>query len=184
MRCELVNGTIYMMAAPSMDHQLISMELSHIFRSFLDDKPCRVLASPVDVRLEADPDEDENRSKNDDTVCQPDLIVVCDRKKLQKKACIGAPDLAIEILSPSTKKHDMETKYREYLTAGVREYWIVDPDAKTIMCGILTEHPGGFYDYNWQTYKEGGMAPVGIFDGKLLVDVTRLFKSAELEEAN
>jgi Uma2 family endonuclease len=181
MRCELINGDIYMMASPNYIHQKLQGWLYKVLDTFLEGKQCVAMLAPFDVRLRADPNDDED-AKDDDLVVQPDLIVVCDRNKLKdKKACRGAPDLVIEILSPSTRKLDLEIKRQEYVSAGVREYWVVDPEARTISCGILTEQPGGFYDYNWYTWKEGDAAPVGIFEGGLAVDVSKLFAAAELE---
>ncbi|MDR2182743.1 MAG: Uma2 family endonuclease, partial [Clostridiales bacterium] len=101
-RCELIDGEIYFMAAPRPIHQIISGGLYRKFSEHLDGKKCKVFL-PIDVRLNAD--------KGDDTVVQPDLLVVCDRDKLDDKGCKGAPDLVIEILSPSTASYDMMTKF-------------------------------------------------------------------------
>jgi Uma2 family endonuclease len=131
-RYEIINGTAYMMSAPSVAHQIISRELLGQFWTFLKGKSCQVFTAPFDVRLF--PKEDGS----DDTVVQPDLLVICDASKLADgKACRGAPDLVIEILSPSNADIPMLLKFTKYLTAGVREYWIVEPEEKYIQVHIL-----------------------------------------------
>ena len=123
LRCELIDGLIYMMASPSLWHQHIVRRLSIQLSSFLEGKPCQVILSPFDVRLF--PDED---NKDTDVVI-PDLIVVCDPKKLSDgKACRGAPDFIIEVLSPSTGKRDLLTKKLLYAQSGVKECWFIDQE--------------------------------------------------------
>jgi Uma2 family endonuclease len=99
-RAEIINGKIYMMSPPLTMHQRISMRLSTQIANFLKGKPCEVFAAPFGVRLF--PKED----KTDDTVVEPDIAVVCDSSKLDERGCNGAPDLVIEIISPSTVSHD------------------------------------------------------------------------------
>jgi len=123
-RYEVIYGEAFMMASPSMAHQAILMELSNQFYIWLRGKPCRVFAAPLDVRLFP---EDDN---SDDTVVQPDLLVVCDRAKFSKGSVNGPPDLAVEILSPSTSRKEHLLKFGAYLDAGIREYWIVDPEKR------------------------------------------------------
>jgi Uma2 family endonuclease len=131
-RAEIVNGRVYMMSPPVTEHQRVSMALSALIWTFLDDKPCQVFPAPFGVRLF--PREDES----DDTVVEPDIVVVCDPAKLDKRGCNGPPDLIIEILSPSTTSHDKVVKFNKYLQAGVREYWIVDTDIKGIEVFVLS----------------------------------------------
>ena len=120
-RFELVDGIAYSMGAPTVAHQIISMELSGAFFNYFKDKSCRVFAAPFDVRLFPKNDE------SDDTVFQPDISVICDKTKLvDGRACKGAPDLVIEILSNSSIMMDRKIKPEKYLKAGVKEYWIVD----------------------------------------------------------
>jgi len=126
-RYELIFGEAYAMAAPSERHQSISMELSTQFQTFLRGKPCKVYAAPFDVRLFYKKDE------RDDTVVQPDIVVICDEKKRGTEGCRGAPELVIEILSPSNTAAEMERKLLLYLKAGVHEYWVVNPDNKSIV---------------------------------------------------
>ena len=125
-RFELINGIAYGMASPSTEHQLIVSVLNAEFYNFLKGKKCRVIPSPYDVRLFYEDDE------SDDSVVQPDLIVVCDSNKLVKEGCRGAPDLAIEILSPSNSAIEMHRKLNLYLEAGVQEYWVIDPEEKLV----------------------------------------------------
>jgi Uma2 family endonuclease len=151
-RYELIDGIPYMTAAPSRIHQEILVELSGQLRDFLKGKPCKLFVAPFDVRLNAD--------SGDDNVVQPDLLVVCDRSKLDDKGCTGAPDMIIEILSQSTARYDRVLKFNTYRHAGVREYWIVDPDSKTVTAHILK---GG--DYATRAYGDTDTAPVHVLQG-------------------
>ena len=124
-RVELIDGIFYDMAAPTTHHQAIA---GYIYKLFLDfvlvnKGPCFPFISPVDVQLDCD----------DKTVVQPDVLVVCDRSKYRKGRVFGAPDLVIEVLSPSTKKKDMHLKYFKYANAGVREYWMIDLKKRSIV---------------------------------------------------
>ncbi|TGY95102.1 Uma2 family endonuclease [Petralouisia muris] len=123
-RAEVFDGQIYYMASPSQDHQTISMELSTMLNTYLKSKhgPCRVFHAPFDVKLQDTPL----------TIVQPDLMIVCDKDKLDGKRCNGAPDFIIEIISPSNPADDYIRKLYYYKNAGVREYWIVDPRRKTV----------------------------------------------------
>ena len=133
-RYEIIDGIAYAMASPTMRHQIISWELTGIIYDCLKDKPCRAFTAPFDVRLF--PEEDDS----DTTVVQPDLLVVCDKSKLADgKACKGAPDLIIEILSPSSVIMDRKVKAEKYREAGVKEYWIVNSETLDIMVNRLTD---------------------------------------------
>jgi len=125
-RFELIYGEAYAMSAPAIVHQRILMKLAGECYVFLKGKKCEVFAAPVDVRLFYEEDE------SDDTVVQPDIIVVCDSEKLGDEGCRGAPDLVVEILSPSNTAIEMERKLNLYREALVREYWVVDPKNKHI----------------------------------------------------
>ena len=160
-RRELIDGVPYAMSAPSRSHQKTSMQLSVLLGNFLKGKPCEVFAAPFDVRLNAD--------TRDDTVVQPDVLVVCDESKLDEKGCIGAPDLAIVILSPSTAMRDKVLKYRWYLRSGVREYWIVSPDDKTVMVCILKNG-----EYVTTTYGGDEAVPVHVLEG-CIIDLPEVF---------
>jgi len=125
-RFELLYGESFMMAAPSTAHQAIIVELSRQIGNFLLGKPCKVFVAPLDVRLFP------LENNEDDTVVQPDVLVICDKKKISKQSVNGAPELAIEILSPATAKKYLAMKRQAYREAGVKEYWEIDPDAKTV----------------------------------------------------
>jgi len=121
-RCELIDGVVYNMGAPTVWHQDVAGEIFGQLREFLKGKKCRAYISPIDVRLKAD-----KRLMMDDTVVQPDVIVLCDKSKIDEgKSIKGAPDLVIEVISPSSIKKDKLLKFNQYKNAGVREYWVVD----------------------------------------------------------
>jgi Uma2 family endonuclease len=135
-RTELIYGAVFMLASPSRSHQEISGELFRQLANYLVGKACKVYAAPFDVRLfekEGDTPEDV------DTVVVPDLCVVCDKSKLDERGCKGAPDLIIEILSPTSRRHDRLVKLELYQRAGVREYWLVNPEDKTVQVMLLDE---------------------------------------------
>ena len=130
-RYEILDGVAYALAAPATIHQRVSGRLFSQFDAFLKGKKCEVFYAPFDVRLEA--------QVFDTNVVQPDLLVVCDKNKIDDKGCNGAPDLIVEILSPYSIQIDMFKKYNIYLRMGVREYWIVDPENKIIHVYILKD---------------------------------------------
>lgn len=128
-RWELIDGVPYNMSpAPSRTHQKILGELYKQIAVYLTGKTCEVYIAPFDVRLPKGDEKDEQIG----TVVQPDLVVVCNREKLDERGCKGAPDLAIEVLSPYTAGKDMKIKLSLYERVGVKEYWIVDPMNKTV----------------------------------------------------
>jgi len=152
-RWELIEGIPYAMSpAPSWIHQRVSSRLHGVLFNFLSGKPCEVFHAPFDVRLNAD---DE-----DDTVVQPDLVVICDNSKLGGTGCTGTPDMVVEILSPSTARHDRMVKFRLYQQYSVKEYWIVDPDTKIVQACLLS---GGLYVVNM--YGDTDSAPVHVLPG-------------------
>ena len=128
-RVEIIDGEVFMMAPPSSVHQEIAAELTRQFGNYLEGKQCKVYPAPFGVRLF---EQDGETPEDVDTVVEPDLSVVCDRSKIDKHGCKGAPDLIIEILSPSSLRHDRFVKLGLYQRAGVREYWIVDPEYKSV----------------------------------------------------
>ncbi|GHV83008.1 hypothetical protein AGMMS50212_03480 [Spirochaetia bacterium] len=125
-RYEVLNGIAYAMSAPNDAHQAISVELTMQIASFLHGQICKIRVAPYDVRLYYEEDE------SDDTIVQPDISVICDPKKRGTEGCRGAPDFVIEILSPSNTSEDTIRKFNLYMDAGVREYWIVAPETKTV----------------------------------------------------
>ena len=138
-RIELICGEPFMMAPPVRRHQEISGELFAQLHAYLKGKTCKVYPAPFAVRLF---ERDGDRPEDVDTMVEPDISVVCDTGKLDDIGCKGAPDLIIEILSPTTQRHDRMTKFNLYQQAGVREYWIVDPDGKSAQVFVLD---GGHY---------------------------------------
>jgi len=127
---ELIDGIIYKRGEPTRRHQKISRELSRQLSNFLLGKTCELYYAPFAVRLFAE----------ENTVFQPDLAIVCDPEKLTDYGCVGAPDFIVEILSPSTGGNDWIRKYNMYLRAGVKEYWIVDPEVKIVFVHILKDN--------------------------------------------
>jgi len=160
-RMELIDGMLYSMAAPSTVHQRISMDLSRQFSTYLLGKTCEVFAG-LAVKL----------AKN--TVYEPDLSVVCDKSKLDERGCNGAPDLIIEILSPSNSRHDRIVKRKAYRKAGVKEYWIVYPDERSVEIHILVND---MYTINVYT-EEDGLIPVSVLPG-FEIDLITLFPNEE-----
>ena len=123
-RAELIDGQIYYMAPPNRRHQQILLSLSRTIADYIDrkDGPCEVDIAPFAVFLNED----------DKNYVEPDISVICSPDKLNDKGCVGAPDWVIEIVSPGSKRMDYYNKLFKYRTAGVREYWIVDPDKNLI----------------------------------------------------
>ena len=156
-RVELIDGVFYDMAAPTTIHQGVAGFLHKKFLDFVMENkgPCFPFISPVDVQLDCD----------DKTVVQPDVLVVCDRTKYKNGRIFGAPDLVIEVLSPSTRRKDMQLKMYKYAGAGVREYWMVDPDKKLVVQYDL-EHLGIPAIYNFQS-----VIPVLIWDSACRIDL-------------
>jgi len=153
-RYELIYGEAFAMATPSIRHQAVSRELFGQFYNYLRGKPCQVFYAPVDVRLFYEEDE------SDDTVVQPDIVVICDKDKIAEESCHGAPDLVIEILSPSNIATEMERKFLLYREAGVREYWIVDSKNNTLKVHCFKDS-----GISTNTYKSADTVPVAILPG-------------------
>lgn len=165
---ELIDGKAVMMAPPSTVHQLISMELSRQLANFLEGKKCRAIPAPFAVRLF----EKENDAPSDvQTVVEPDITVVCDRSKLDEHGCKGAPDMVIEILSPSTRRHDRLVKLNLYQRAGVREYWIVSPGEQTVEVLLLED--GRLVPYGF--YEKTDIAKVNVLEGCFL-ELSKVFQ--------
>ena len=159
-RYELIDGVAYMMTppAPTLDHQDFAGEIYFQLRQALEGKPCRVYIAPVDVRLPKANEADEFI----DTVVQPDVLVVCDPDKLDRRRGVrGAPDFAVEVLSPSTASHDQVRKRRVYERAGVREYWLVHPTDRIITIYRLENGEFGKPDVG----ELSGETPVGVLPG-------------------
>jgi Uma2 family endonuclease len=122
-RRELINGEVFAMGAPSVRHQLVVLKLASQLDAALQGAPFTTLTAPVSVRL---PRANE-RNEDIDSVVEPDIVVVCDRRKLDSAGVRGAPDFIIEVISPSSAAHDYLRKRLLYEQAQVREYWLVHP---------------------------------------------------------
>ena len=132
---ELIKGKIFRMSpAPTSNHQIISGNVFAKFHIFLEDKKCKIYPAPFDVRL---PIKNQNADEDIYTVVQPDICIICDPEKVDRRGCLGAPDLIIEILSKSTSEIDRKDKYKIYEQAGVKEYWIVNPKEQTLLINTL-----------------------------------------------
>ena len=135
-RIELIYGDPFMMAPPVRSHQKISGELFGQLHNYLKGKKCEVYAAPFAVRLF---EQNDDYPEDVDTMVEPDISVVCDPGKLDDIGCKGAPDLVMEILSPTTQRHDRFIKFNLYQQAGVQEYWIVDPASKAVQVFVLDD---------------------------------------------
>ena len=152
-RCELIDGIIYMMASPTEAHQWVSDEILVQLKNFLRGKTCRAYSAPFDVRL--------NWDTSDDVVVQPDVLVVCDRSKVEDgKNCKGAPDFVVEVLSPSTSNHDVTTKLGKYLHAKVPEYWVVNTESRMVVAHRLVDD-----HYITTIYNAEAQVPVTALEG-------------------
>ena len=161
-RRELIDGVPYLMAGPNRRHQKILGNLYLQLGNFLKGKPCEVYLSGLDVRL--------NPDTLDDTVVQPDLVIICDHSKLDDAGCKGVPEMVVEILSPSNSRYDKVTKFNRYLKAGIIEYWIVDPVTQSLAVHILKDNNYITYPY---TNKE--KVPVHVLKG-CTIDLTEVFE--------
>lgn len=167
-RYELITGEPVLMApGPTTAHQDILGELFAQLHAYLKGKPCKAYLSPFDVRLF---EKERSRPADVDTVVQPDLIVVCDRNRVDARGVHGAPDMVIEILSSSTRQHDCLIKYNLYQQAGVKEYWIVDPDKKVVLVHKLVD--GQYHAPDAYTAEDS--VPVGVLED-CAVDLTAVF---------
>lgn len=161
-RVELLNGVIYDMAAPSTVHQYIITKFVTAFDNYITGKKggCMVFASPVDVQIDCD----------DRTMLQPDVVVICRRSKIINRCIMGAPDFVLEILSKSSRKMDLKLKMAKYAQAGVREYWVVDPDGEKTYVFWTDEED------LIRVYGPDEDVPVGIFENELTIPMKRLFE--------
>ncbi len=161
-RVELIDGMFFVMYAPTYIHQDIGSRICQSFRDYIDGKhgSCYAFVSPIDVQLDCD----------DRTMVQPDVVIICDPSKLKKGRIFGAPDLIVEILSKSTSKKDRGLKLAKYKRAGVREYWIVDPDWRQIRVYEFEKSDTP------REYEFEETVPVGIYDGDCKVDFSQIYE--------
>jgi Uma2 family endonuclease len=165
-RYELIDGVPYLMTpSPSVSHQEVSGNLHMQLKNHVAGGPCRVYYAPMDVRLNAD--------AADDTVVQPDLMVVCDKSKIGKGSIDGAPDIVVEIISPSSEHYDTGAKLDKYLGAGVRECWMVNPEARTVR---IYAGDGGGLEGRYRVYGETGAATSEVLRG-LVIPLSEIFSN-------
>ena len=160
-RAELIDGKLYDMAPPSFTHQMIVGGLTQILRNHVNAQggPCKVIPAPFAVNLFAD----------DTTYLEPDVSVICDPSKISEHGCEGAPDLVVEVVSPSSRRMDYLIKAARYEQAHVREYWIVDPMEKQTIVYRYDSEKGWATTYPFDT-----PIPVGIWDNATSVTVAEL----------
>ena len=170
-RVEIIDGVLYMQATPSPEHQEISMNLATQIAVYLKGKSCKVYAAPFSVRLLTKGD--ERKAEDVKKVVEPDITVVCDKSKIDNQGCKGIPDWIIEIISPSSIKHDRVTKFNQYEKAGVVEYWIVEPEGKILSVFLLQSD--GRYGRP-EIYTEEDKIIVSIFPD-LTIDLSAVFPS-------
>lgn len=164
-RAELIDGTFFFMEAPSLTHQDTITALIFEFELYIRSKNgnCKVFTSPIDVQLDCD----------NKTILQPDIVLSCEKNKRTRKRIIGAPDMCIEVTSASTRRQDYGLKVHKYMSAGVREYWIVDIQRKNIVCYYFeSEDYPVFYTFQ-------DKVPVKIYGGELVIDFCRISERIE-----
>lgn len=168
-RWELIDGVAYGMSSPTTYHQDIAAKLGMQITQFFQGKPCKVFYLPVDIFFPRVREQDED---DVDTVVQPDIVVVCDRSRIRGNGIWGAPDLAVEVLSPSTARKDLREKYDLYQRSGVKEYWVVDPPGHWVQQYVLGAD--GFYAPE-VTVIDKGVVSSPVFPG-LDVEVSSIWR--------
>lgn len=170
-RMELIDGVFHDMGQPSVRHQVIVQEIASAFRDFVrtNKGKCLPVISPIGVQIDRD----------DKNMLEPDLIVVCDPERFGEtngKWLAGEPDFVLEVLSPSSRKRDMTVKLHKYGKAGVREYWIIDPDRETlIVYEFAAEVTPTIYNFS-------DTVPVAIYNGALKIDLAQIRETVLLYE--
>jgi len=162
-RWEIIYGEAYAMSAPNASHQAILGEAHRQIANFLQGRECKAYPAPYDVRLFYEEDE------SDDTVVQPDISVVCAKEKRGPEGCRGAPDFVAEVLSPSNTAIEMQRKFNLYRDAGVREYWVVDGESKSVIAYLFDGDRVAS-----KSYGENDSAPVALLPG-LSIDLALVF---------
>ena len=173
-RRELFDGIVQLMSAPHIIHSIVTAGIFGRMWSYVKKRKgvCKIFHSPIDVRLPKNRETDDSKIY---TVVQPDIVVVCDPSKIDKKGIIGAPDLVVEVQSPSTAKLVMGKKFDLYEEAGVKEYWVVYPNAGLT---VFLLQDNGKYD-NGTTYDvvytPDAKVPVHTIEG-LEIELKELFE--------
>ncbi|MCL2435371.1 MAG: Uma2 family endonuclease [Lentimicrobiaceae bacterium] len=171
---EIIDGVIYLFAAPLREHAAAIISFLHRALPFVKRRKgkCKIYTAPFDVRLPLNGETANDKIYN---VVQPDICVICDASKLDKNGCIGAPDLVVEVISPSTSKRDLNEKFNLYEKAGVKEYWVVYPKDEAVKVFLL--QPEGKYDdgTTYEIARETTKVPVQTLEG-LVIDLEELFE--------
>ncbi len=162
-RCELIDGELIKMESPTRTHQSIAGFLFYKIYSYIEENggQCTPYIAPLDVQLD----------KDDRTMVQPDVMVVCHPEVETEKRLFGAPDFVAEILSPSTRRKDMVVKLHKYMNAGVREYWIIDPDEERVSTYLFGKDDN---DIAFASFSMQEDIPVGIYEGKCSINFSKL----------
>ena len=160
-RVELIDGRFYDMGSPTTLHQRIAPIVESIFEQHIEGNRglCVPFIAPMDVQLDSD----------DKTIVQPDVLVVCNRSKITRSRIVGAPDLIVEVVSPSNSSVDTILKLHKYKNAGVREYWIIFPDEKKVYTYFFEENDEPMV----YTFKD--TVPVRIWNGECSVDFAAVY---------
>lgn len=166
-KCELIDGVIYKLVAPTYIHQMLCTQIAMELTSYIRGKKGECLVFAASPNIEIDGAEEDGGN----SVVLPDVVVLCDRDKLKRGNVVGAPDLVVEVLSPSTQKKDKTLKLQKYLNAGVREYWIVDPKKKSIVAYV----DDGEGDYDIFLYSFENEVPVRIFNEECKIDFKEIY---------
>ena len=166
-KCELINGVIYKLVALNGIHQMICTMITNVLFNFVKEKKGKCLVFGASPNIEIDGAEEDGGN----TVVLPDVLVLCDRDKLERGNVVGAPDLVVEVLSPSTQKKDKTLKLEKYLNAGVREYWIVDPKKKN----VVVYADDGEDDYDIFLYSFEHEVPVRIFNEECKINFKEIY---------
>ncbi|ADQ05986.1 protein of unknown function DUF820 [Caldicellulosiruptor hydrothermalis 108] len=168
-KVELIDGVIYNMSpAPSRIHQEIIFELILVIGNYIkqNNKPCKIYTAPFDVVF-VEEGQDESKATN---VVQPDISIICDKKKLTDRGCIGAPEMIIEVVSQNNPAHDYIRKLNLYTQFGVKEYWIVNPDEQNIFVYVYRPETG--YSYP-KVYTFNDKVKVSLFED-LIIDFAQI----------
>lgn len=162
-REELLDGKIYMMSSPSINHNRVASHIFNAFYNYLKDKTCEAFSDSVDVHL----------TENDCVI--PDVMIICNKDIIKPNGIYGTPDLIVEVMSPSTAKNDRGYKKNLYEKTGVKEYWIADPftrsietylfsDGKYVLEDIYAVFPAGFGITDKEREESKKIIPVSLYD--------------------
>lgn len=162
LRVELIDGHFFEMNAPYTSHQIVAGDIAFELIDYIKSNKVNgvTFMSRCEVQLDMD----------DKTMVQPDVLIVCDRSKITKERIIGAPDFIVEVLSQATKKKDMTLKLNKYMFAGVKEYWVVDPDKQKIITYKLGD------DFDASIFGFEDEVPVAIYNGKCVIDFKPIYE--------